>query len=59
VVEPLERLVVVAAVALVGDGDVFVGGKVVQRERAGVAVGFRGFKTAAAEQDNQDSRPGA
>ncbi len=40
-IELLQRRLVVPAVALVGDGDVFVGMHVVQRDRARVAFGDR------------------
>ena len=51
-VELLQRGVVVAAVALVGDGDGLAGMKVMKRQGAGVALGRRGLqRVVRAEQD--------
>ena len=52
-VELLQRGVVVTAVTLVGDGDVFAGVNVMERERARVAFGDRGLQRhAGGEQEN-------
>src|SRR5262249_29979969 len=53
VVDLLERLVVVAAVALERDGEVFVGVNVMQRDRPRVAIGDRVLKTLTAQQQRQ------
>ncbi len=52
-VELLQRRLVVTAVALERDGDVFVGMDVVQRDGAGVALGDGVLQDARAEQEHQ------
>ena len=49
-VELLQRRLVVTAVALEGDGDVFVGVDVMQRDGAGVALGDGVLQPARAEE---------
>jgi hypothetical protein len=56
-VKLLERFLVLTAVALVCDRDVFVGVQVMKRQRAGIAVGDSGFEAAIAEQDHQGRKP--
>jgi hypothetical protein len=48
-VQLLQRLVVEAAVLLVGDGEVFVGVDVVQAKRAGLGLGMQGSNAAEGE----------
>ena len=54
-VELLQRGLVVTAVALEGDGDVFVGVDVMQRDRAGVAFGDRVLQRARRRRADQHS----
>src|SRR5262249_6241444 len=56
-VEPLERLLVIAAVTPVRDRDVFFGVNVMERESAGVAIGDCGFESVVAEQYYQGNKP--
>ena len=56
-VELLDRRIVVAAIALVGDGDVFTGMDVVQRDGAGITLGDGILQPARAEQENQEGEP--
>src|SRR5260370_41924085 len=56
-VQSLEGLLVVAAVALVGDRDIFVGVNVMKGERAGVAVRDRVFEPVVANQYCQGDKP--
>ncbi len=52
VVDLLQRLVVVTAVALVGDGEVFVGVDVVQGDRAGIAFGDRVLQSITSDNES-------
>ena len=52
-VELLQRILVVTAVALIGDRDVFVGVDVMERDRPGVAVRDRRLEAAAAEEQRE------
>ncbi len=52
VVELLEAVVVVAAIALEGDGDVVAAMGVVQRDGAGVAIGDGGVQAVGAGNRN-------
>lgn len=49
----LQRFFVVAAVALVGDGDALVGVHVMHRERARIAIGDRRLQALATEEDKE------
>jgi hypothetical protein len=53
-VELFQRGLVVAAVALEGDGDVFVGMDVMQGDAAGVAFGDRVLQGSRAEQEQKN-----
>ena len=55
-VELFQRGLVVAAVALEGDGDVFVGMDVMQRDGAGVAFGDGVLQGSRAEQEAEEPR---
>ncbi len=48
-VQSLERLLVIAPVALVSDRNIFVGVNVMKGERAGVAVRDRAFEPVVAK----------
>jgi hypothetical protein len=50
-----QRRLVVAAVHLVGDGQIFVGVDVVERDRPRLALGARGLQAIAAEEDQERS----
>jgi hypothetical protein len=54
--ELLQRRLVVAAVALERDGDVFVGVDVMQRDGAGVALGDGVLQNARAEQEGKNGQ---
>ena len=56
-VELLQRLVVVAAVALVGDGDVFARMEMMEGDRAGIAVGDGVWVPSAPKTTASAARP--
>jgi len=56
-VHSLEGLLVIAAVALVRDRDIFVGVNVMKGESAGVAVRDRAFEPVVAKQYYQGDKP--
>ena len=58
-VKPFQRLVVIAAVAFVGDRNVFVGVNVMKRERPGVAIGNRVLQPIVTKQYQQGGKPRA
>src|SRR6266446_10375398 len=56
-VQSLERLLVIAPVALVSDRNIFVGVNVMKGERAGVAVRDRAFEPVVAKRYYQGDKP--
>src|SRR6202158_2082812 len=55
-VDPAQRRRVVAAVALEGDGDVFVGMDVMHRDGSRVALGDRVLQSSRAKQENKNGQ---
>jgi hypothetical protein len=54
-VDLFQRLAVVTAVALIGDGEVFLGMDVMQRDRAGIAIGDRVLQAVASDNEGGGS----